>query len=197
MATLRGSEPQESLSTVATRGAIWVGVSQITTQIMQFAVTVILARFLLPEDFGVIGIAAVIVGITTTIDQMGFSAAIIQRAEIRDDHLAIAFWINLVIRVVSYILLFFLSPLIADPPTTFFFIISSRCTAAIFLKYISAASAQRGRREPSAASAGHFVREAKEQECSLFFSSLPPQRFLQTSAAPKNWLAREAIFNSP
>ena len=103
-----------SLMSSATRGVFWSGISQFSTQLYQFIVMIILARLLFPEDFGVIGMAVIFTGLVQTINELGLSAAIIQKKNINDNHLSTSFWISLGLGIILFITTVIISPYIAD-----------------------------------------------------------------------------------
>ncbi|MGA9995549.1 MAG: oligosaccharide flippase family protein, partial [Pyrinomonadaceae bacterium] len=57
--------------------------------------TAILARQLSPEDFGLIALTLLAVNFFTYFHDMGLSSALVQRAELREEHLTTAFWLNI------------------------------------------------------------------------------------------------------
>ena len=97
-----------------TCGVLWSAASQFSTQIFQFIVIIILARLLLPEDFGIIGMAVIFTGLVQTINELGLSAAIIQRKNITENHLSTSFWISLGLGIILCITTVTISPYIAD-----------------------------------------------------------------------------------
>jgi len=103
-----------SLIRSVTNGVFWSGTSQFSTQICQFIVMTILARLLFPEDFGTIGMAVIFTGLVQTINELGLSAAIIQKKNINDNHLSTSFWISLGLGIVLFITTVIISPYIAD-----------------------------------------------------------------------------------
>ena len=102
------------LAQLATKGALWTSISQFSTQAFQFAVTVILARLLSPEDFGVVGMAGMFTGFVACFSNLGMNAAIIQRKDVSEGHLSTAFWSNIILAIVLCLSALFLSPLIAN-----------------------------------------------------------------------------------
>ena len=103
-----------NLMNSATRGVFWSGISQFSTQLYQFIVMIILARVLFPEDFGVIGMAVIFTGLVQTINELGLSAAIIQKKNINDNHLSTSFWISLGLGIFLFITTVVISSYIAD-----------------------------------------------------------------------------------
>lgn len=105
---------KEDLTKQATRGVIWVSISQISTQSFQFIITIILARLLVPEDFGIVGTAGIFTGFVVCINNLGFSAAIIQKDIITEKHLSTSFWASVLLAIVLYISTLGLSSYIAN-----------------------------------------------------------------------------------
>lgn len=76
-------------------GVVWAGTRRFAEQGMQTVTTLILARLLSPNEFGVIGIANIFILFANTINNLGISSALIQRKEIDEGHLSSAFWANM------------------------------------------------------------------------------------------------------
>ena len=66
-------------------------------QILRVAFTVLIARLIGPNDFGVAAQAAVYVGLTGLFIDAGFGAALIQKREIDDDDVGSVFWLNVAV----------------------------------------------------------------------------------------------------
>jgi teichuronic acid exporter len=93
---------------------LWSGGDIALRQGMQFFATMILARLLLPADFGVMAMLSVFVGVAYVLMDGGFSVALIQRRDIDHVDESTVFWCNLGIGVLLTLLLFAAAPLIAD-----------------------------------------------------------------------------------
>ena len=65
------------------KGVAWTGIGQIVTQIFQFGVKIVLARLLIPEDFGILGMALIFTAFIQTVNELGLSAAIIQKKKLK------------------------------------------------------------------------------------------------------------------
>ena len=76
------------------RGLSWVGLSQGVVYGFQIGVTVVLARMLTPEDFGIVAIANVVVGLAAMAAELGLGSAIVQRKEVDAAQLSTAFWLS-------------------------------------------------------------------------------------------------------
>lgn len=104
---------QNSLGKKAFTGAIWASVDKIGTMALQFFVNIILARLLMPSDFGCIGMLAIFVVVSQTIIDGGFGSALIQKKEpTQTDYSTIFYW-NILFAVILYFVLFFFAPFIA------------------------------------------------------------------------------------
>jgi PST family polysaccharide transporter len=79
---------------------IWALVQQAGGQAGSYVVFVVLAALLSPENFGVLGMATVWTGLLSAFAELGFGAAIVQRADLRPEHLSTTFAINLAAGVV-------------------------------------------------------------------------------------------------
>jgi O-antigen/teichoic acid export membrane protein len=75
--------------------------------------TVVLARLLLPSDFGLIGMIAVFSGFAALFVDLGFGAALVQRRDLDDRHLSSAFWLNVATGLAFACLLAGLAPALA------------------------------------------------------------------------------------
>ncbi len=102
-----------SLQIQTVRGISWSGVSQVVSQGLQFLVKILLARLLFPEDFGLLGMALVFTMFIETVNDIGLSAAIIQKKEITEKHLSTAFWVGLMLGGGLFALAVLASPFIA------------------------------------------------------------------------------------
>lgn len=83
-----------SLKQKAVSGIKWSAFSQVGRQAMQLLTTVILTRFLTPSDFGLVGMAMVVVGFVNIFKDLGTAAAVIQRKELPGTLLSSIFWVN-------------------------------------------------------------------------------------------------------
>lgn len=104
----------KNLKMLTTFGILWNGISQFSTQIFQFITIIILARLLTPEDFGIVGLATLFTGLITVINELGMSAAIIQRKDINDVHISTSFWTNIGMGIILFIFTVIISPFVAN-----------------------------------------------------------------------------------
>lgn len=95
-------------------GTIWHFSQQLVRRGINFIVTLILARYLVPADFGLVAMMAVFLALGASIMDSGFKQALIRAQESTQVDLNTAFYANLFLGVVSYGLLFVTAPLIAS-----------------------------------------------------------------------------------
>jgi len=88
-------------------------IGQGASVVLQFGSLAVLARLLTPEDFGLVGMAAVVIAFVAFFKDFGLTQATVQRKEIDAQNVSNLFWINLGLSAVIAFLLFALSPAIA------------------------------------------------------------------------------------
>ncbi len=103
----------DDLKGQAKKAFAWDFAGRMAGQVVSFIVSVVLARLLLAEDFGVVAIATVIIAFCSVFIDAGLSVSLIQRKEINDYHLGSAFWFNVFVGVVLTLGLFLSAPLLA------------------------------------------------------------------------------------
>lgn len=93
---------------------MWSAVDNVAQIGVGFVVSIVLARLLSPDDYGLIGIITIFTSVCTTIINGGFSNALIRTQNPSDDDYNTAFIINLGLSLVLYSIVFLCSPFIAD-----------------------------------------------------------------------------------
>ncbi len=94
-------------------GVAWTGASRVVTNTLSLGVTVILARLLNPEDYGLMAMALVFTGLAQQAREMGVGQALIQRKESTRENQQTAFTMAFGASASLYILLFLLAGPIA------------------------------------------------------------------------------------
>jgi O-antigen/teichoic acid export membrane protein len=103
----------ESLSTKVARGGLWVFALRIINRGLGFVRTIILARLLAPEDFGLLGIAMLSLSTLEIFSQTGFHTALIQKKGNVESYLDTVWTVSAVRGTILFFLLFLSAPLIA------------------------------------------------------------------------------------
>lgn len=102
------------LKTKTIRGFIWSFIDLISKQGIQLLIQIILARLLLPEHFGVIGMITIFIAVSTAFVESGLDQSLIREKNPTDQDYSSVFYFNLIVSIFIYLLLFFLAPLISD-----------------------------------------------------------------------------------
>jgi len=93
--------------------AKWSGLGRLAAMISDFSFGIILARLLLPSDFGVIAILTVFVSFLGVFVNSGFSQALIREKNVSNIDYSTVFYFNLIVAVLVFIISFFSAPYIA------------------------------------------------------------------------------------
>lgn len=100
------------LSQRVIRSGMWSVALNSSNRILQLTKTVILARLLVPEDFGIVGIAAVLLVTGQKIADVGFNEALIQREETNvDEYIDTTWTVRAIQGVVVTLVLYLMAPL--------------------------------------------------------------------------------------
>lgn len=104
---------QDSLKNRTITGTIWSAVDNVAQYGVAFVVSIVLARLLTPDDYGLIGIITIFTAVCTTVINGGFSNALIRKQRPTEDDYNTAFIVNIVLSILLYLLLFLCAPYIA------------------------------------------------------------------------------------
>ena len=102
-----------SLRKQAASGVKWMSLSAGAANALQFAQRVLLARLLVPADFGLAGMTFVVVGFADAFADFGVGSAIIQRKTITSKELSSLYWLNIMTGVLICLLITAAAPWIA------------------------------------------------------------------------------------
>ena len=105
---------EQSLRNKTVKGVGWSAIDNVVQTGVTFVVSIVLARLLSPDDYGLIGIIAIFTTVCTALINGGFTTALIRKKDATDDDYNTAFITNLGVSIVLYALIFLCSPLIAD-----------------------------------------------------------------------------------
>lgn len=90
----------------------WALIDRITTEGIMAIVSIILARIIAPEQYGIISLALIIVIFGDAFVNPGICSALVQKKDPEQIDYATVFWFNILISAVLYSLLFAFAPLI-------------------------------------------------------------------------------------
>lgn len=106
-------EPQTSLKKKTIGGLLWSFGDLMGNQGIQFLIQIILARLLLPEHFGLIGMILVFIALSNSLVDSGFTQALIRERHASQTDYSTVFYFNLFISVLIYVVLFVSAPAIS------------------------------------------------------------------------------------
>lgn len=104
----------ESLKNKTIKGVAWSGIDNGVQFGVTFLVSIVLARLLSPDDYGLIGIITIFTAVCTTLINGGFTTALIRKKDATSDDYNTAFIVNLGVSLLLYVAIYLLSPFIAD-----------------------------------------------------------------------------------
>jgi O-antigen/teichoic acid export membrane protein len=104
---------QQSLSEKSLSGILWVFADKLGSSSINFVITIVLARLLLPEDFGLVAMVMIFFELSSVFVESGFSTALIREKEISEVDKSTTFIFNFLASLILYAVLFFCAPLIA------------------------------------------------------------------------------------
>jgi teichuronic acid exporter len=102
-----------SLAQKTLSGFLWTLLSRFGTRLVILVVGIVLARILSPEDFGLIAMLGVFFAVSSSLVESGFTQALLREKTISEFDKSTAFYINISIAIVLYILLWISAPYIS------------------------------------------------------------------------------------
>lgn len=91
----------------------WSAVERLGQQVLQFCISIVLARMLSPSEFGLLGILIIFGSLASVFADAGFGSGLIQRKEISRDEETSIFYLNIAAGFVLMLLLWMAAPLVA------------------------------------------------------------------------------------
>lgn len=95
-------------------GALWNALELFSGKFIQIFVTIILARILVPADFGTIALLVIFTELSKVLLDSGFSQALIRKKNATEEDYNSIFYFNILIGIILYTLLYTLSPFISN-----------------------------------------------------------------------------------
>jgi O-antigen/teichoic acid export membrane protein len=94
-------------------GLFWNLVERVGLRVIQFLPTILLARLLTPEQFGLVGMLALFIALAQAFLDSGFGAALIRKQDATYTDECSIFYFNIVVGGLAVLVLYFAAPLIA------------------------------------------------------------------------------------
>ena len=105
---------KDSLKHKTIHALSWSFVESIGLQIVQFIISIVLARLLFPAQFGLIGMLTIFMAVAQTFLNSGFGSALIQKRDADQTDICSVFYFNIIIGIVATGFLYVAAPWIAD-----------------------------------------------------------------------------------
>ena len=105
---------EQTLKHKAVNGVFWRIVEQGGKQFVQFGISVLLARLIMPDQFGMIAMLTVFLAIANCFISSGLGDALYRKKERTQADCSTVFWFSFIVSIIFYWILFFCAPLIAD-----------------------------------------------------------------------------------
>ena len=103
-----------SLKDKTVKGVIWSAVDRFSAQGIQFVFSILIARLLVPEDYGVVAMLGIFMAVSQTFIDSGFGTALIRKIDRTEEDFSTVFYFNIVVATLFYFALFFAAPAIAN-----------------------------------------------------------------------------------
>src|SRR5690554_972856 len=98
-----------NITKIVFRSISWLAIFKFSSQTLSWVITLIIARILSPDDYGLMAMATIITGYVELFSELGLGAAIIQKKTITQTELSSVFWFALTISILLGALCFPLS----------------------------------------------------------------------------------------
>jgi len=103
-----------SLKRKAAISLVWTFTQQFGNQLIGFIVSLVLARILLPEEFGLVGMIAVVVAVGNALLDGGLTKSLIRDTDCDEADFSTVFFFNVGAGILLYGMVFLLAPYISD-----------------------------------------------------------------------------------
>lgn len=103
----------KSLSQRTIHGFVWKFLEKIGSQGMQLIIQIILARILLPEEYGLIGLLSIFITVSDVFILQGLTTALIREKDADNRDYSSVFFANIVLSLVLYMVLYVIAPIVS------------------------------------------------------------------------------------
>lgn len=95
-------------------GLFWSALNNGAMQLLNIVIGIVLARLLIPADYGLVGMLTIFTTVAGALQESGFTAALANMKSPTDNDYNAVFWFSTIMGFSLYVILFFCAPLIAD-----------------------------------------------------------------------------------
>lgn len=101
------------------RGASWLGFYKGLSQVFSWIVTIVIARILVPQDYGLMSMATIITGYAQIFSELGLGAALVQKEVITEQEFSSVFWFGVMFGILlaasCYPISYFTARIFSEP----------------------------------------------------------------------------------
>ena len=94
------------------KGLFWSYAERILAQLVSFVVSLVLARLVSPEEFGLVSLVMIIINLSNVFVTSGLGAGLVQKKEVDEIDFSTIFWVSLFLGCTFYGIVFIISPVI-------------------------------------------------------------------------------------
>ena len=91
---------QSSLKEKTVKGVVWSSIDRFSTQGIQFVFSILIARLLLPSDYGAVAMLNIFLSISQSFIDCGFGTALIRKLDRTDTDLSTVFYFNIIVQFI-------------------------------------------------------------------------------------------------
>ena len=92
---------------------IWSAIERFSVQVVQFVLTIVLARLVAPSEYGLIAMLTIFIAVAQSFVDSGFSSALVQKKNRTETDFSTVFYFNIAISLILYMILYLSAPYIA------------------------------------------------------------------------------------
>lgn len=104
---------KDEVAKAAWKGMVWRFLERCSSQVVAFIVSIVLARLLLPEQYGLIAMTMIFIAISEVFITSGLGSALVQQSKYDEHAFSTMFWVSVVFSLIIYAMLFLLAPYIS------------------------------------------------------------------------------------
>ena len=104
---------EDNLKRKVISGLFWRYMERTLAQGIQLLVTIVLARILMPEEYGTVALVSVLINIALVFVQSGFGSALIQKADADSTDFSTAFYFSFGLSLLIYLVLYVTAPYVS------------------------------------------------------------------------------------
>lgn len=103
----------ENLKEKTVKGVVWSSIDRFTSQGISFVFSMLIARMLMPSDYGVVAMLGIFMAVSGCFIDSGFGTALVRKIDRTETDFSTVFYFNNVVAILFYGLLWLASPYIA------------------------------------------------------------------------------------